>query len=158
MVLSLSSSVCLQYGKSSLKQLLLWLPSHSCDLLFLCNWGFISLFATCTVSNGCFEDTLVIVIISNSFTSHCLFSCRAKIEIGSCPNHSSWNSNALSQISMWKFFSQVNFVRDCHFSKACANNCIMQTLILQIISHVGSIQPTEEEKKSIRQNTSFTEI
>lgn len=35
--------VCLQYGKSSLKQLLSWLPSGCCDLLFLCNWSFISL-------------------------------------------------------------------------------------------------------------------
>lgn len=35
--------VCLQYGKSSLKQLLPWLLSGCCDLLFLCNWSFISL-------------------------------------------------------------------------------------------------------------------
>lgn len=35
--------VCRQFGKSSLKQLLPWLPSGCCDLLFLCNWSFISL-------------------------------------------------------------------------------------------------------------------
>lgn len=42
-VVTISFRVCLQHGKSSLKQLLPWLPSGCCDLLFLCNWSFISL-------------------------------------------------------------------------------------------------------------------
>lgn len=42
-VVTIFFRVCLQYGKSSLKQLLSWLPSGCCDLLFLCNWSFISL-------------------------------------------------------------------------------------------------------------------
>lgn len=83
-----------------LKQLLPWLPSCHCDLLFLCNWNFISLLPHAQFPTAAFEEVVIIVIISNSFTSHWLFSCKAKVEIKSCPNHSSLNTNALNQVSI----------------------------------------------------------